>query len=281
MEILQTIQEVKAFVKAAKAAGKTVGLVPTMGYLHDGHKSLIVRSAAENDVTVVSVFVNPTQFGANEDLDTYPRDLARDAALAEAAGAAVLFTPSAEEMYPDGYKTYIAVEDITTRLCGVSRPTHFRGVTTVVCKLFHIASPDRAYFGRKDAQQYYVLRRMVRDLDMDVTLVPCPIVREEDGLAMSSRNKYLSAEERAQAVVLSRALATAQEMFAAGERDAAALRARIAETIGEAPLADVDYIELVDTEELRPVDKLNGETLVALAVRFGSTRLIDNCVLNG
>lgn len=280
MQILHTIAEAKTLIQQKKAKGLSVGLVPTMGYLHEGHLSLIRQSAAQNDVTAVSIFVNPTQFGANEDLDKYPRDLERDARLAEEAGADILFCPAPEEMYPQGYLTYVAVEDITTRLCGVTRPTHFRGVTTVVCKLFHIFCPNRAYFGMKDAQQYLVLRRMLRDLNMEVTLVPCPIVREPDGLAMSSRNVYLSPEERKQALCLSRSLSLAQKAAKEGERSAAVLTQLIRAEIAAQPLADIDYIELVDMDTLLPVDAIRGDVLAALAVRFGNTRLIDNCVLS-
>lgn len=279
MDIIRSVKEMKAYIKKQRDAGRTVGFAPTMGYLHEGHLSLLRRSAAENDVTVLSVFVNPTQFGVGEDLDKYPRDLEHDAAVAESAGAAALFHPSVEEMYPEGYRSFVEVTDITTRLCGASRPTHFRGVTTVVCKLLHIVSPDRAYFGMKDAQQYFVLRRMVADLNMDVELVPCPIVREADGLAMSSRNVFLSDEQRMQALSLSRSLGLAQQAFADGERDAVALRKLIRQHIEAMPLADIDYVETVDTDALLPVDAIAGETLVALAVRFGDTRLIDNCVL--
>lgn len=278
MKIITTVNEMRQYIKEERANGHSVGLVPTMGYLHEGHASLIARSAAENDVTVVSVFVNPTQFGANEDLDSYPRDLEHDCTVAQQAGAQVIFHPTAAEMYPTGYLTYVNVEEITLPLCGKSRPTHFRGVTTVVCKLFCIVTPDRAYFGQKDAQQLIVIKQMVRDLNMNINIVPCPIVRETDGLAKSSRNIYLSKEERRQALVLSQALALAKDLYKGGERNAEVLRQAMIEKIQSAPLADIDYAELVDLESLKPVQTLKNPTLAALAVKFGTTRLIDNTI---
>lgn len=280
MRVITTVDEMRLYIKEEKAKGNSVGLVPTMGYLHEGHASLIARSAAENDVTVVSVFVNPTQFGANEDLDSYPRDLEHDCAVAEQAGAQVIFHPTAAEMYPSGYHTYVNVEEITLPLCGKSRPTHFRGVTTVVCKLFCIVTPDRAYFGQKDAQQLIVIKQMVRDLNIDIAIVPCPIVREADGLAKSSRNVYLSEEEHQQALVLSQALTLARELYENGERNAVVLKNAMIEKIQSAPLADIDYVELVDLETLQAVQSLTVPTLAALAVRFGTTRLIDNTILS-
>ena len=219
MEVFENIPAMKQFVRMKKAEGKTIGFVPTMGYLHSGHLSLIEKSTSQNDVTVISIFVNPTQFGENEDLDQYPRDFERDCRLAQEAGADAVFFPTAGMMYPEGYKTYVEVVDITKRLCGVTRPTHFKGVTTVVTKLFHIVAPDRAYFGQKDAQQLLVIRRMVKDLNMDIEIVGCPIIRETDGLAMSSRNLYLSGEERMQATVLNQSLEMAEKMIDSGERD--------------------------------------------------------------
>ncbi len=279
MRVITTINEMRLYIKEERAKGKSVGLVPTMGYLHEGHALLIARSAAENDVTVVSVFVNPTQFGANEDLDSYPRDLEHDCAVAEQAGAQVIFHPTAAEMYPSDYRTYVNVEEITLPLCGKSRPTHFRGVTTVVCKLFCIVAPDRAYFGQKDAQQLIVIKQMVRDLNMDITVVPCPIVREADGLAKSSRNVYLNEEERRQALVLNQALALAQDLYKNGERNANVLKDAMVKKIQTAPLADIDYVELVDLESLQAIQTLTTPALAALAVRFGATRLIDNTIL--
>lgn len=279
MKIIKTVHEMRQYIKEEGANGHSVGLVPTMGYLHEGHASLIARSAEENDVTVVSVFVNPTQFGANEDLDSYPRDLEHDCAVAEQAGAQVIFHPTAAEMYPSGYRTYVNVEEITLPLCGKSRPTHFRGVTTVVCKLFCIVTPDRAYFGQKDAQQLIVIKQMVRDLNMGVKIVPCPIVRETDGLAKSSRNVYLNEEERRQALVLSQALTMARNLYENGEENAENLRQAMIEKIQSAPLAKIDYVELVDLESLQKVQTVGQPTLAALAVRFGTTRLIDNTIL--
>lgn len=279
MKIITTVHEMRQYIKEEGANGHSIGLVPTMGYLHEGHASLIARSAEENDVTVVSVFVNPTQFGANEDLDSYPRDLEHDCAVAEQAGAQVIFHPTAAEMYPSGYRTYVNVEEITLPLCGKSRPTHFRGVTTVVCKLFCIVTPDRAYFGQKDAQQLIVIKQMVRDLNMGVKIVPCPIVRETDGLAKSSRNVYLNEEERRQALVLSQALTMARNLYENGEENAENLRQAMIEKIQSAPLAKIDYVELVDLESLQKVQTVEQPTLAALAVRFGTTRLIDNTIL--
>ena len=279
MEVFENIPAMKQFVRMKKAEGKTIGFVPTMGYLHSGHLSLIEKSTSQNDVTVISIFVNPTQFGENEDLDQYPRDFERDCRLAQEAGADAVFFPTAGMMYPEGYKTYVEVVDITKRLCGVTRPTHFKGVTTVVTKLFHIVAPDRAYFGQKDAQQLLVIRRMVKDLNMDIEIVGCPIVRETDGLAMSSRNLYLSGEERMQATVLNQSLEMAEKMIDSGERDSNTVKKAIKEKIGTMELARIDYVELVDTESLLPAQRITGEVLIALAVYFGKTRLIDNRIL--
>ena len=279
MEVFENIPAMKQFVRMKKAEGKTIGFVPTMGYLHSGHLSLIKKSTSQNDVTVISIFVNPTQFGENEDLDQYPRDFERDCRLAQEAGADAVFFPTAGMMYPEGYKTYVEVVDITKRLCGVTRPTHFKGVTTVVTKLFHIVAPDRAYFGQKDAQQLLVIRRMVKDLNMDIEIVGCPIVRETDGLAMSSRNLYLSEEERTQATVLNQSLEMAEKMIDSGERDSNTVKKAIKEKIGTMELARIDYVELVDTESLLPAQRITGEVLIALAVYFGETRLIDNRIL--
>ncbi len=279
MEVFENIPAMKQFVRMKKAEGKTIGFVPTMGYLHSGHLSLIKKSTSQNDVTVISIFVNPTQFGENEDLDQYPRDFERDCRLAQEAGADAVFFPTAGMMYPEGYKTYVEVVDITKRLCGVTRPTHFKGVTTVVTKLFHIVAPDRAYFGQKDAQQLLVIRRMVKDLNMDIEIVGCPIVRETDGLAMSSRNLYLSGEERMQATVLNQSLEMAEKMIDSGERDSNTVKKAIKEKIGTMELARIDYVELVDTESLLPAQRITGEVLIALAVYFGETRLIDNRIL--
>lgn len=278
MKIITTVKEMSAFADEARSLGKKIGLVPTMGYLHDGHLSLIKKSVSENDVTVVSVFVNPTQFAPNEDFKTYPRDLERDAALAESVGADAVFHPEPEEMYPGGYHTYISVEKLTEVLCGISRPTHFRGVTTVVAKLFNITRADRAYFGQKDAQQLAVVHRMAADLNMNIEIVGCPIVRESDGLALSSRNVFLSPEERCQALVLYKSLCAAKKLLEGGERSAVRIRAEIERIIKTAPLADIDYIEIVKYDDLTAVNTIDCKVLIALAVRFGKTRLIDNII---
>lgn len=279
MTIVKTIEEVRAQVKAWRAQGLTVGLVPTMGYLHEGHQSLIARSVAENDRTVVSDFVNPIQFGPTEDLATYPRDIARDAALCEATGADLIFHPEADEMYAPDFCTYVDMDRLTGGLCGKTRPTHFRGVCTVVSKLFHIVQPDRAYFGQKDAQQLAVIRRMVRDLNMPLEIIGCPIVREADGLAKSSRNTYLNEAERQAALCLSRGLAKGKAAVEAGETDAAKVRAVIAGEIEAEPLSRIDYVELVDWNTLEPVDSTEGSILAAVAVYIGKTRLIDNFII--
>ncbi len=271
-----TVRGMKALVRRWRGEGKTIGLVPTMGYLHEGHLSLVRESKSRADVTVVSIFVNPTQFGPREDLRKYPRDLERDAALLEKEGADAVFCPTVEEMYPAGYKTYVEVVDFEDRLCGKSRPGHFRGVATVVLKLFNIVEPRLAFFGWKDAQQVIVLKKMAADLDLGVEIAACALVREPDGLAMSSRNTYLSPEERKAALVLSRSLAAAEKTVAAGERDAAKVVAGIRSAITAEPLARIDYAEAVSLETLEPVAEIRGDVLVAAAAFFGSTRLIDN-----
>ena len=277
--IVKTIEEVRAQVKAWRAEGLTVGLVPTMGYLHEGHQSLIARSVAENDRTVVSDFVNPIQFGPTEDLATYPRDIERDAALCESTGANLIFHPEADEMYAPDFCTYVDMDHLTKGLCGKTRPIHFRGVCTVVSKLFHIVQPDRAYFGQKDAQQLAVIRRMVRDLNMPLTSVGCPIIREEDGLAKSSRNTYLSAEERKAALCLSRGLNKGKAAVEAGETDAEKVKAIITAEIEAEPLSRIDYVEIVDWNNLEPVSSTEGSILAAVAVYIGKTRLIDNFII--
>lgn len=277
--IVKTIEEVRAQVKAWRAEGLTVGLVPTMGYLHEGHQSLIARSVAENDRTVVSDFVNPIQFGPTEDLATYPRDIERDAALCESTGANLIFHPEADEMYAPDFCTYVDMDHLTKGLCGKTRPIHFRGVCTVVSKLFHIVQPDRAYFGQKDAQQLAVIRRMVRDLNMPLTIVGCPIIREEDGLAKSSRNTYLSAEERKAALCLSRGLNKGRAAVEAGETDAEKVKAIITAEIEAEPLSRIDYVEIVDWNNLEPVSSTEGSILAAVAVYIGKTRLIDNFII--
>lgn len=281
MKLVKTVAELREEIAAAKLVGKTIGLVPTMGALHEGHASLIKAANMENDFVVVSVFVNPTQFGPNEDLEAYPRTLDADCKLAESMGADIVFAPSAKEMYPSEDMTWVEVTgNVTKVLCGRSRPIHFRGVTTVVSKLFNLAQPDRAYFGQKDAQQVEVLKRMVKDLFFNLQLRIMPIVREADGLAKSSRNTYLSASEHEAALVLSRSLKKAQERFAAGERDAAVLTEAVRVEIAAEPMSDIDYVEIYRLPELQPVDgPLTGSNLLAVAVKFGTTRLIDNVIL--
>lgn len=278
MNIVKTISEVRNEVKNWRKQGLSVGLVPTMGYLHEGHKSLIDRACKENDKVVVSVFVNPTQFGPGEDLATYPRDIQRDATLCEDAGAALIFNPEPEEMYFDDFHTYVTMESLSDELCGKTRPIHFRGVCTVVSKLFHIVAPDRAYFGQKDAQQLAIIKRMVRDLNFDIEIVGCPIVREADGLAKSSRNTYLNPEERKAALVLSRAVRFGQELIQNGERNADVIVAKMKQLIEEEPLAKIDYVQAVDAISIQPVTEIKGTVLVAMAVYIGKTRLIDNFI---
>ncbi len=276
VEIVETIQQVRNQVAAWRREGLTVGLVPTMGFLHEGHQSLIRKAASDNDRVVVSVFVNPTQFGAGEDLESYPRDIEHDKKACEDAGASLVFHPSVDEMYYPNRSTTIHMADISEELCGKSRPIHFDGVCLVVNKLFNIVQPNRAYFGQKDAQQLLVVRRMVRDLNINVEVVGCPIIREEDGLAKSSRNTYLNEEERKAATVLYRALQAGKHLCEAGERNVSVVRATIADVLAEEPLADPEYIEIVSTDTVKPVDRIEGEVLCALAVRIGKTRLIDN-----
>ncbi|BBA70205.1 pantoate--beta-alanine ligase [Geobacter sulfurreducens] len=279
MRIIDSVADMQAFSRNARRSGKTIALVPTMGYLHDGHASLMREGRTRADILVVSIFVNPTQFGPNEDFTTYPRDLERDRHVAEAAGADVIFAPRADDMYPAGFQTYVDVEKVTLPLCGASRPGHFRGVTTVVAKLFNIVMPHTAFFGKKDFQQLAVIRRMVADLNMDLSIVGMPIIREPDGLAMSSRNAYLGPQERTNALCLNRALAAARTLFTDGERSVARLRDTVLRIITEVPGAAIDYADFRDSETLEPVETANEKTLLALAVKIGTTRLIDNCVL--
>ncbi len=281
MILCKTVSDLRRFITQCKSEQKTIGLVPTMGALHEGHASLIKASYAENDVTVVSVFVNPTQFGPNEDFDKYPRQLDDDCQVAKDCGADVVFAPEPEELYPNKDMTWVEVTgDVTKVLCGKSRPTHFRGVTTVVSKLMHLAQPNRAYFGQKDAQQAAVLQRMIDDLFFPLELRIMPIVRETDGLAKSSRNKYLTSEERKAALTLSQTLFAAQDKFAAGERDAEKILNFVIAQIKTEPLSDIDYVEMYGLPGLVPTgDTVTGKTLLAVAVRFGTTRLIDNVVL--
>jgi pantoate--beta-alanine ligase len=276
VKVLRTVADMRAWRDRTRGS---VGLVPTMGYLHEGHLSLVRAARAANDTVVTSVFVNPTQFGPNEDLARYPRDEARDLALLEAESVDVVFAPPVEQVYPEAFSTYVAVEGLTARLEGASRPTHFRGVTTVVLKLLNIVQPHRAYFGRKDAQQLAVVRRMARDLDVPVEIVGMPIVREPDGLAMSSRNAYLSPEERRAALVLSRALHVAEELYSSGERFGATIRARMSDEVSAEPLASLDYVSVADTQTLDELEHIDRPALVSLAVHIGATRLIDNTTL--
>lgn len=278
--IITTIKELRDYLDTHRQAGKTIGLVPTMGFLHEGHLSLIRRAKAGNDIVVVSDFVNPTQFAPNEDFESYPRNIERDEQLATGAGAHAIFYPSAEEMYPHGSSTFVEVTgDITRVLCGASRPAHFKGVTTVVAMLFNIVQPQKAYFGQKDAQQAAVLMKMVTDLHMNIELVVCPIVREKDGLAMSSRNTYLSAAERAQAPILNRALLKGKTAFEKGENSVEELIQLITGKINEAPLADIDYVSIYAFPSLETIETVEEKALAAVAVRFGKTRLIDNIIL--
>ena len=279
IEIAATVEEVRSKVKAWRKEGLTVGLVPTMGYLHEGHGSLIAKSVEQNDRTVVSVFVNPTQFGPNEDLEAYPRDLDRDAAFCQSLGADLIFHPEPEEMYKPGFCTHVNMDILAETLCGASRPVHFGGVCTVCSKLFHIVGPDRAYFGQKDAQQLAIIRRMVEDMNMDLEIVGCPIVREEDGLAKSSRNTYLNEEERKAALVLSKAVFLGQKMVEEGETKAEAVKKAMTDLIQAEPLARIDYVEAVDGLTMQPVETIQSPALIAMAVFIGKTRLIDNFIV--
>jgi len=276
MRVVESVSAMKALAREWRRDGKRIGLVPTMGYLHEGHLSLVRESKRRTDVTVVSIFVNPTQFGPNEDFKKYPRDLAKDIVYLETGGVDYLFHPVAAEVYPLDYRTFIEVQGLQDKLCGRSRPGHFRGVATVVLKLFEIVRPDLAFFGAKDAQQVLIIRRMAADLDLDLEVVTCPIVREPDGLALSSRNAYLAPAEKKAALALSMSLRWAERAVAAGERDTARLVAGIRSVLEAEPMARVDYVEAVDPETLEPVGEVLGEVLVALAVFIGSTRLIDN-----
>ena len=282
MIIATTIAQVRAQVAAWKKEGLTVGLVPTMGYLHEGHASLVDEAVRQCDRVVASDFVNPTQFGPNEDLEAYPRDFDRDCALLEEHGCAMVFHPAVEEMYAPGAATYVEIlSDMPKQLCGKTRPIHFRGVCTVVSKLFNIVTPDKAFFGQKDAQQLAIIRQMVRDLSYGIEIVGCPIVREADGLAKSSRNTYLSEAERQAALVLSESMFLGQKMVAEGETDANKIVAAMTEHIQAQPLAKIDYVSAVDGVTMDPVDRIAGTVLVAMAVYIGKTRLIDNFIVEG
>ena len=279
MKIVGTVKEVREQVKEWKKQGLSVGFVPTMGHLHEGHKSLMDAARKGNDKVVVSIFVNPMQFGPTEDLATYPRDLDHDAALCESAGVDLIFHPEAEEMYEKDFCSFVDMTGLTEGLCGKTRPIHFRGVCTVVNKLFNIVTPDHAYFGQKDGQQLAVIKRMVRDLNMDIEIVGCPIVREEDGLAKSSRNTYLSPEERKAALILSKTVALGKEL-AKTEKDANKVVEAMKKNIETEPLAKIDYVEAVDALSMAPVEKLEGTCMLAMAVYIGKTRLIDNTLIN-
>lgn len=277
MEIIKTTSALRAAVRKARDAGLTIGLVPTMGYLHEGHLSLMRRARKENDLVVATVFVNPTQFGPNEDLDAYPRNPKHDMALMQSEQVDIAFMPETADLYPDGFATCVEVKGPMTQvLCGASRPNHFRGVTTIVAKLFHLADPHRAYFGRKDAQQVAVIRKMARDLDFDLQVVICPTVREADGLAMSSRNSYLSDRQRMDAVVISQSLFEARDMITRGEQYAQNVIDHIRSRISAVEQAEIDYVAAVDTDSLADIDILAGRVLIAVAVNIGGTRLIDN-----
>ena len=277
LKIATTIKEVRDTVKEWKSQGFTVGLVPTMGYLHEGHGSLIKTSASECDKTVVSVFLNPTQFAPNEDLESYPRDFQQDKVLCEKMGADLVFHPEVSEMYEQDNATFVEIlSEMPKQLCGKTRPIHFRGVCTVVSKLFNIVTPDKAFFGEKDAQQLAIIKRMVRDMSYGIEIVGCPIIREEDGLAKSSRNTYLNEEERKAALCLSKAIFCGQSLVEKGETDANKVLEEMKNLINKEPLARIDYVEAVDGVTMMPVDKIEKDTLVAMAVYIGKTRLIDN-----
>lgn len=279
MEVIRTVKEIKEKVNSWKTKGATVGLVPTMGYLHDGHMSLVHKAVSENDYVIVSIFVNPIQFGINEDLDRYPKNMEQDTKLCQEANVDAIFYPSAAEMYPSGFSSFIDMSHITETLCGASRPGHFRGVCTVVMKLFNITSADNAYFGQKDAQQLAVIKRMVKDFNMNIKITGLPIVREKDGLAMSSRNTYLSQEERTASLCLSKSLIEALQMFRQGTKDVLLLKQHIEQTITSTPFTKIDYIEIVDPETMQPIKHIETSALCAIAVFINQTRLIDNILL--
>ncbi len=276
MRTVSTVEDMKALSRRWRKEGKAIGFVPTMGALHEGHLSLVRECRNRSDVTVVSLFVNPKQFGPSEDYTKYPRDLAGDKSVLEKEDVTCLFSPEVEEIFPPGYKTSIEVHSLQDRLCGNSRPGHFRGVATVVLKLFNIVLPDMAFFGWKDAQQVIILRRMVEDLNCDTEIIACPLVRDPDGLALSSRNAYLTAEERKAALVLSRSLFEARDFISEGERESTRVKQRIRKIIEKESLARIDYIEIVGEDDLDSLEKMKGNVLIALAVFVGNTRLIDN-----
>ncbi len=279
MQIIDSIQAMKSLVREVRSKGQTIGFVPTMGYLHQGHLTLMRTAKEKCNFVVASIFVNPLQFGVGEDFEEYPRDLGRDSKLAEEAGVDVIFAPTVKEMYPKGYSTFVEEERITDKLCGESRPGHFKGVTTVVTKLFNIVQPDLAFFGQKDAQQSLVLKKMVKDLNMNLEIQVLPTVREEDGLAMSSRNSYLNSSERQSALLLSKSLNMAQNLIEAGERRVAEIKKAIHKLITQDTLARIDYVEILSLPDLEEVEFLEGSSLIAMAVFIGNTRLIDNLVV--
>lgn len=279
MKVVSTIKEVRELVKEWKRSGESVGFVPTMGYLHEGHGSLIIKARENNDKVVVSIFVNPMQFGPSEDLESYPRDLEKDSKFCESLGADLIFHPEPEEMYHDDFSSYVDMSVLTEELCGLSRPVHFRGVCTVVNKLFNIVQPDNAYFGEKDAQQLAIIKHMVQDLNMDVNVVGCPIVREEDGLAKSSRNTYLSPEERKAALILSKTIELAKKLIAEGEKDADVVVAKMKANIETEPMAKIDYVKAVNGLTMQQQKEIKAPMLIAMAVYIGKTRLIDNMIL--
>lgn len=279
MQVIRTVKEVREKTKEWKRQGLSVGFVPTMGYLHEGHASLMKKAREDCDRVVVSIFVNPMQFGVNEDLDSYPRDLEADSALCAEMGVDLIFHPEVGEMYAEGFCSYVDMNGLTKELCGKSRPVHFRGVCTVVNKLFNIVSPDKAFFGQKDAQQLAVIKRMVKDLNMDVQVVGCPIIREKDGLAKSSRNTYLNAKERQAARILSETIFLGQKLVEEGERDAKRLILAMKENLKREPMASIDYVEAVSMDTIEKIQKLEGSVLVAMAVKIGKTRLIDNFIV--
>lgn len=282
MNLVKTVDGVRNAISRMKKDGMSLGFVPTMGYLHKGHMSLIERAKRENDIVVVSVFVNPTQFAPHEDFDTYPRDVQRDFEIAVKSGADIVFAPETGQMYDPKSSTFVVMEGgIDKKLCGKSRPTFFKGVTTVVSKLFNIVEPDKAYFGQKDAQQVCIIQKMVREMNYKVDIVPCELVREEDGLALSSRNVYLSEEERRQALILSKSLFQAKKMFEEGERSVKKIRDFMLSNIGTMDLARIDYVDIVDAKNLEEIETVDSKTLIALAVSFGNTRLIDNIMIGG
>ncbi len=279
LRVIKNITEMQEILFSVRTEGKTIGLVPTMGYLHEGHLSLVKEAKKDCDIIVMSIFVNPLQFGVGEDYDIYPRDLTRDKQIAEEGGIDYIFHPTTTEMYPENYSTFVNVENLTDVLCGAQRPGHFKGVTTVVLKLLNIIFPYRAYFGQKDAQQVIVIKKMVRDLNLPVKIITVPIKREDDGIAISSRNLYLTREERKQATCLFKSLKLAEQMILQGENQAEAVKREIENEINKNNLAKIDYIEIVNAETLDNVELVKGSILIALAVKFGKTRLIDNLMM--